>query len=98
MRMAVIIYSSETVGQDAILSNEFFIVSARRSRHERLLRNRGTRCHPCHYPHFYAFLARGCGRQNKAWGGAPAARNPRLGAKQSLPSPRMRAAAHHCFV
>src|SRR5215468_9003168 len=26
----------------------------------------------CLYPHFDAFLARGCGRQNRAWGGASA--------------------------
>jgi hypothetical protein len=25
---------------------------------------------PCHYPHFDAFLARGCGRQHRAWSGA----------------------------
>src|SRR6266498_2873752 len=32
----------------------------------------GDRIKPCLYPHFDAFLARGCGRQNRAWGGASA--------------------------
>ena len=35
--------------------------------------NAGDRVKPYHYPHFDAFLARGCGRQHKAWGGALAA-------------------------
>src|SRR5215475_15561736 len=38
-------------------------------------RMRGGGMEPCYYPHFDAFLARGCGRQHKAWGVAQ--RNPR---------------------
>ena len=30
----------------------------------------GPVLYSCHYPQFDAFLARGCGRQHKAWGGA----------------------------
>src|SRR5262245_86423 len=32
----------------------------------------GVRVETCLYLHFDAFLARGCGRQNRAWGGASA--------------------------
>jgi hypothetical protein len=32
--------------------------------------NAGGSIKPCHYPHFDEFLARGCGRQNIAWGSA----------------------------
>jgi len=46
------------LGPLALRSPPIFIISRRRSQHKRLLRIRGTRCHPCHYPHFSRNMGR----------------------------------------